>query len=82
MRNTFWINVIPNPPDYFCDWSEAPIMCDLCQWREVENRGDLCDQCAVENAMSCGDWDDTSIAAGKRLHVFLPSTITSQHPRP
>ena len=53
------------------DFEEEVTPCEHCG-AEVEHPVtgyvDLCDLCAVANAHACGDWDEQSTAAFRRLH--------------
>lgn len=46
------------------DVEQQPTRCD---WCNAECEAEVCDPCFVANAEACGDWDEESIAAQRRL---------------
>lgn len=58
------------------DFEEEATPCEHCGaevTHEMPGHVHLCDRCAVANAHACGDWDEQSTAAFRRLN---PCPIT------
>lgn len=54
----------------FAPWRDTVIDIHHCGWgcgEIVEQQGQPCDKCLVDNATRCGDWDEESLEAQKRL---------------